>query len=328
MNLADLILFAGVMLAFGAGALALASAMGARRKQVRARARALTRRLHARGASDDAPSADLRKVEPNQFPLIEAVVARLLPRPEILRERLSRTGKEISVGAYVAVCIVVAMVMLLMLKGIVGLSWLVALPGAVAAGVVMPYWATGVLAGRRQQAFVNIFPDAIDLMVRGLRSGLPVSECISTIGTEMANPVGSEFRAINDMVRLGQSMDDALWSAAKRLDIADFNFFVITLNVQRETGGNLAETLANLSDILRQRKQMKHKVKALSSEARASAYILGSLPFLMLGILMVLNTDYAMELFTDPRGHTAVAVGIGMLLTGIAVMFKMVRFEP
>ena len=130
------------------------------------------------------------------------------------------------------------------------------------------------------------------------------------------------------LIALGQSLDGALWATAKRLNTADFNFFVITLNVQRETGGNLAETLANLPDILRKRKQMKQKVKAMSSEARASAYILGFLPFLMLAILMVLNTDYAMMLFTDPRGHTAVAVGVAMLVTGVGVMFRMVRFEP
>ncbi len=112
----------------------------------------------------------------------------------------------------------------------------------------------GFLGERRAKTFTNLFPDGIDLMVRGLRSGLPVSECINTIGAEMADPVGLEYRVIADASRLGQSLDDALWATAKRLNTADFRFFVTTLNVQRETGGNLAETLGNLSDILRKRK--------------------------------------------------------------------------
>ena len=256
------------------------------------------------------------------------MVNSVLPKPEILRARLDRTGKRISVGGYAGVSLLVGLVAGFAAALAGGLDLVPAALSGLAAGLLLPHKVVGFLGERRAKAFTNLFPDGIDLMVRGLRSGLPVSECINTIGTEMADPVGLEFRAIADAARLGQSLDDALWATARRLNTADFNFFVITLNVQRETGGNLAETLANLSDILRKRKQMKQKVKAMSSEARASAYILGSLPFLMLAILMVLNADYAMMLFIDPRGHTAVAVGVAMLVTGVGIMFRMVRFEP
>lgn len=143
----------------------------------------------------------------------------------------------------------------------------------------------------------------------------------------MEDPVGIEFRRITNSVKLGQTLEEALWDASRRLDTPDFKFFVISLSVQRETGGNLAETLHNLGDILRKRQQLKLKIKAMSSEARASAYIIGSLPFIMLGILMMINRKYVMVLFTDPRG--LIFVGVGLLLIGLGalIMSKMVKFE-
>lgn len=327
MSAAELILFIGVSVAFIAGVFALAAMFGARARKFNKRAANLSARLKI-PASDATGPGDLRRTDPKRFPVIEALVNRALPKPEVLRARLDRTGKRISVGGYAGASLLVAAMVAIAAAVAGGLDLPAAAFAGLAAGLLLPHKVVGFLGERRAKAFTNLFPDGIDLMVRGLRSGLPVSECIQSIGAEMADPVGLEFRAIADAARLGQSLDDALWATAKRLNTADFNFFVITLNVQRETGGNLAETLANLSDILRKRKQMKQKVKAMSSEARASAYILGSLPFLMLAILMVLNTDYAMMLFTDPRGHTAVAVGVAMLVTGVGVMFRMVRFEP
>lgn len=164
-------------------------------------------------------------------------------------------------------------------------------------------------------------------MVRGLKSGLPISETIINVGEEMPDPVGIEFRNIADAVRLGTTMDDALWDVAKRLDLPEFRFFTISLAVQRETGGNLGETLANLGDILRKRLTMRAKVKAMSSEARASAYIIGSLPFIMFGILMLMNPEYVMLLVTDPRGIMMTGVGFVMLGMGVGVMCKLVRFD-
>lgn len=328
MTTPELILFVGASVAFIAGLFAMLAVLGARRKKFNKRATKLRQRLQTRAHDGATAPGNLRRTDPKRFPVIEALVNSVLPKPEILRTRLDRTGKRISVGGYAGASLLAGLAAGFAAALAGGLDLLPAVLAGLAAGLLLPHKMVGILGERRAKAFTSLFPDGIDLMVRGLRSGLPASECINTIGAEMADPVGLEFRAIADGARLGQSLDDALWAAAKRLNTADFNFFVITLNVQRETGGNLAETLANLSEILRQRKQMKQKVKAMSSEARASAYILGSLPFLMLGILMVLNTDYAMMLFTDPRGHTAVAVGVAMLVTGVGIMFRMVRFEP
>ena len=164
-------------------------------------------------------------------------------------------------------------------------------------------------------------------MVRGLKAGLPVTETMIVVGREVADPVGEEFRRVSDQVRLGQAIEDALWAAGKRLDSAEFNFLVITLSVQRETGVNLAETLENLDDILRKRQQMRLKVKAMSSEAVASAGIIGSLPFVMSGLMFLVSHDYIMTLFRNDLGLMMLAGAGTSLAIGILVMVKMVSFD-
>jgi tight adherence protein B len=136
-----------------------------------------------------------------------------------------------------------------------------------------------------------------------------------------------EFRAITDAMLLGQSLDDALAAVSRRIDVPEFRFFVVSLNIQQETGGNLAETLDNLAGILRKRKQLKLKVRALSSEARASAYIVGSLPFLMFAGLTFINPDYMTILFTDPRGNVVLGAAVGSLALGVGAMIRMGKLE-
>jgi tight adherence protein B len=183
------------------------------------------------------------------------------------------------------------------------------------------------MISRRQNQFTERFPEGLDIIVRGLRAGLPISESIVNARSEVPEPVKTVYGQIADGVNLGQNLDDAIGDAAKVLDTPELKFFAVSLSVQRETGGNLAETLANLAEILRRRRQMKLKVKAMSSEARASAYILGSLPFIMFGLIFFVNTGYAMELFTDPRGMVMVGVGLFMMTIGVVIMMKMVNFE-
>ena len=183
------------------------------------------------------------------------------------------------------------------------------------------------MARKRVAAFIQLFPEAIDLMVRALRSGLPISEAIVNAGHEIADPVGMEFRQIESGMRLGRELDSILWDIAKRITAPEFRFFIIALSVQRETGGNLAETLANLADVLRRRRTMRAKARAMASEARASTIILGSLPFVVTGIMFVTSPNYIMILFTDIRGLVLLGIAIGMLATGITIMVKMARFE-
>jgi tight adherence protein B len=141
------------------------------------------------------------------------------------------------------------------------------------------------------------------------------------------DPVGGEFRQVCDQLRLGQPIEQCLLDAAKRSGVSELKFLVVTLAIQRETGGNLAETLENLDNILRRRRQMRLKVRALSSEARASAMIIGSLPFIMMAVLSVADSGYLSVLFTDHLGNMLLGGGTGAMLMGVTVMWKMVRFE-
>ncbi|HEX2115592.1 MAG TPA: type II secretion system F family protein [Alphaproteobacteria bacterium] len=258
---------------------------------------------------------------------IERSVGRWLPRKAALQARLMRTGKKLTIAHYVIGIVLVAVLCTAIGIFAFRLKPLVAGFGGIALGLMLPHVFVGFLGARRVQKFTQSFPEAIDLIVRGLRSGLPISESIVTVSKEIADPIGAEFRTIDQSIRLGRTMEEALWDTTQRIDTPEFKFFVISVAVQRETGGNLAETLDNLADILRRRRQMKLKVKALSSEARASAYIIGSLPFLMFGILMLVSSAYVLELFYDRRGLVMVAAGLFSILIGALIMAKMVRFE-
>ncbi len=323
----ELVLFGGVASALIALVLAIHSGGAAKRALVR-RAAAVNRRAHGLAPAVAAAHMTVRRTETTgAFPTLDRMLKSLLPRASVLRDKLDRTGRDISIGSYM----VVNGALMLVASGLAavpgGLPWLIALPFGLAVGLGLPNWMIGRMAKRRVNRFNGLFPDAIDLIVRGLRSGLPVTESIGAVGREMADPVGVEFRKVFDSMKFGRTLEDALWDAARRLDTPEFKFFVISLSVQKETGGNLAETLANLSDILRRRRQMKLKIKAMSSEARASAVILGSLPFVMFGILSAINWSYESTLFTDPRGLIMVGVALGSLSLGGLVMSKMVSFE-
>jgi len=171
------------------------------------------------------------------------------------------------------------------------------------------------------------FPDAIELLVRGLRSGLPVGETLGVVAQEIPGPVGEEFKIITDKIKVGKTMEDAMQDTADRLGTPEFQFFVITLAIQRETGGNLAETLSNLSDVLRKRAQMKLKIKAMSSESKASAYIVGSLPFIVFGLVWSVNPTYLGGFFVEPRLIIAGLIGLVWMSIGVGIMAKMVSFE-
>lgn len=297
-----------------------------KQRRLRARVEKIGERARPMTSSERRARQLKRKMETSS-PLLEGIAIKLLPRPDAIRNRLQRTGHNLSLGRYFVLSFAVGVIGAVVPAIVMGMPWYFNAAVAVSLGIGVPHYAVGMLITRRMNKFTVQFPDAIDLMVRGLRSGLPVTETISACGREMSEPVGSEFRRIADAIRLGQTLEDSLWDAARRLDTPEFKFFVISLSVQKETGGNLAETLANLSDILRSRKQMKLKIKAMSSEAKASAAILGSLPFLMFGIIYFLSPEYEQALFTDIRGRVMLGGALTLMTGGILVMRKMVRFE-
>ena len=329
MSVQVLMLFIGAVNALAGTGVVVGNFFSSTDKQMKRRIAAVrTRIVHSnQGTSAPASGRTLKKQDKRSFKILDTLVQKILPRREILSDRLAKTGREIAVGTYVFVNLVIATVMILLAKFVLGQGIVVAVLLGIILGAGLPYMVVGKMAEKRIKNFTAQFPEAIDLIVRGLKSGLPVTESIASVGREMPNPVGAEFRLISDGIKFGKSMEDALWETARRLDTAEFKFFVISLSVQRETGGNLSEALGNLSDILRRRRQMKLKIKAMSSEAKASAMILGSLPFIMFGIIFALNPEYEMELFTDPRGQVMLGFGVGIMSVGIAIMSKMVKFE-
>lgn len=258
---------------------------------------------------------------------IERLISRFLPKQAEFRRRLSATGRPLTVVHYALGSVVTLIMSMVLMHVIGGMPLLSSILFGLTLCAGAPHFVVGRMITKRMNGFEAKFPDAIDLMVRGLRSGLPVSETIAAVGEEMQGPVGEEFRNISQAVKMGATLEDALWEAVERLDTSEFKFFVISLSVQQQTGGNLAETLANLSQILRQRRQMRLKIKAMSSEARASAVILGSLPFLMFMIIYLMNPDYESMLFTDERGKIMLGAACGIMGMGILVMRKMIRFE-
>ena len=194
-------------------------------------------------------------------------------------------------------------------------------------GTALPHLVIGRLGKRRLAAFIALFPDAIDLIVRALRSGLPVSEAIVGAGHEIADPVGAELRLVEGGMRMGRDLESLLWDTAKRIDASEFRFFVIALSVQRETGGNLGETLANLSDVLRRRRQAQAKARAMASETRATTMILGGLPVAVIGVLSLTSPNYLAPLINDVRGIVLDGIALTMLTTGVVIMNRMAKFE-
>ena len=224
----------------------------------------------------------------------------LMPRREQMELRLRRTGKTWNITQYMfATMILFVVVAALML--IMRAPFMLAILFGLLAGIGLPYMIVGRLIKKRVTQFTTRFPDAIDLLVRGLRSGLPVTETFQVVSQELPGPVGEEFRGIIERIRIGNTMEAALQESADMLGTPEFQFFCITIAIQRETGGNLAETLGNLSDVLRKRAQMKLKIRAMSSEAKASAYIVGSLPFFVFGIVWMMNPEYLSGFFHEER---------------------------
>jgi len=278
------------------------------------------------GSREAQTQAQLKKLIAQRDNKLDSVVKRFIPKPAELRSRLERTGRSWTLGNYALACGGIFVVAILLLLT-AGAPFLLALLVSVVLGVGGPHAAVSLLIGRRIAAFTTRFPDAIDLLVRGLRSGLPITESLGVVGKEIPDPVGIEFRTVADKIRIGQTMEAALAEMATRIKTPEFQFFVITLSIQRETGGNLAETLNNLGEVLRKRAQMKLKIKAMSSESKASAYIVGSLPFIVFALVWMMNPDYLSPFFSDQRLMIAGTGGFIWMSIGGFIMAKMVSFE-
>ena len=321
MNLPVILIIAGAFFAF---ALLVILLGGPSVGKAKTRRLAMVKDRHA-ASTEAVVAAQMRKT-------IQSVgrggtsLTSLMPRREEMEKRLRRTGKGwtltqymfVSMGLFVAVTGgMLAIRAPFMMAAMIGLF----------LSLGLPYLVVGRAIKKRVAKFTTRFPDAIDLLVRGLRSGLPVTETFQIVSQELPGPVGEEFKGVIERIRIGNTMEAALQETAVMLGTPEFQFFCITIQIQRETGGNLAETLSNLSEVLRKRAQMKLKIRAMSSEAKASAYIVGALPFFVFGVVWSMNPTYLAGFFYEQR---LIITGLGGLIwmsIGAGIMAKMISFE-
>jgi tight adherence protein B len=204
---------------------------------------------------------------------------------------------------------------------------LVILLAVFAVGLGLPRWVLGFLTARRKKKFTEHFAPAIDVIVRSVKSGLPTNEALRIVAREAPNPVGSEFHSLVESMKVGVTMDQALKRMMDSMPTAEVGFFAIVMTIQGKSGGNLSEALGNLAFVLRDRKRLQGKIKAMSSEAKASAMIIGSLPPAVMGLVYVTTPNYIMKLFTERAGNLMLVVCVFWMSMGIMVMRKMINFK-
>ena len=321
MNLPVILIIAGAILAF---ALLVILVGGPSASKAKTRRLAMVKDRHA-ASTEAVVAAQMRKtIQSGRAG--DSSLTQLLPRREELEKRIRRTGKNWTLTQYMfatMIVFVVATGAMLIVRTPVLMAGLVGL----LLSLGLPYLVVGMTIKKRVASFNSRFPDAIDLLVRGLKSGLPVTETFQVVSHELPGPVGEEFKGVIERIRIGNTMEAALQESAEMLGTPEFQFFCITIQIQRETGGNLAETLANLSDVLRKRAQMKLKIRAMSSEAKASAYIVGALPFFVFGVVWTVNPSYLAGFFVEERLIIAGIGGLIWMSIGAGIMAKMISFE-
>ena len=243
-----------------------------------------------------------------------------------LEARLKQAGLSMKVSTFWMLSAALAAVVLLLVL-VLGRSPLIAIGLAFAAGLGAPRWVVGFLGAQRIKKFTEAFPDAMDIVVRGIKSGLPVHDSLRVIGKEAPEPLASQFSRLVESIGMGMTIDQALEKMYDEMPTAEVRFFAIVLAIQAKTGGNLAEALGNLSTVIRSRKLMREKVKALSAEAVASAAIIGCLPPAVAILIFITAPDYMGPLFTDPRGRVMLMIGAFWMTLGVLSMRKMINFR-
>jgi tight adherence protein B len=312
------------------GLAAMSAALRAQRRHRNRLARVGRRRMSGRLDLDDV-RLSLARAEDAASPLarLGEKLARVVPLLDTTRLRASigRAGMSMSVGGFVLASLMVGAVVAGVAHLVLGTPLALAVPGGVVAGMA----AVNAFVKFRGEALADRFmrqlPEALDTIIRGVRSGLPVIECIGVAGEECPAPVGPHFRSVSERVQLGEPLEAAIWRVARVVSRPEMDFLAVAISIQIETGGSLAEALGSLSDLLRKREHMKMKIQAVSSEAKASALIIGALPFVMLGLLSVMSPEYVLPLFVDPRGQMMLAAGVGSIAVGAFVMWRMTKFE-
>ena len=243
-----------------------------------------------------------------------------------LRMQIRQAGLQVSVERFYIYSIICGVVVTAL--AYLGGAPLIALPGAFIAGTIgLPRWIISFKRARRVKAFLEEFPNALDVIVRAVKSGLPLNDGIRLIATESGEPVRSEFRRIVESQQVGMSIPEAALRMGETMPCPEASFFGIVIQIQQQAGGNLSEALGNLSRVLRDRKKMKARVQALSMEAKASAVIIGALPFVVGFLVYLSSPTYIMPLFTTSTGNIIIGCSLVWMSMGILVMRKMMNFE-
>ncbi len=278
-------------------------------------------------ASNDAVSKDRRRKVTDALSKIEGKSKERKKKIRVtLVQKLEQAGLSIGPREFYIGSLIAAIVL-----GFIGLisgQKLVVTAGLFfIGGLGLPHWYVGFAITRRQKKFVNEFSNAIDVIVRGVKSGLPVNECLKIIAAEAPKPVNEEFEQLVEGFRIGLSLEQGMARMYERMPLQEVSFFGIVLLIQQKTGGNLAEALTNLAGVLRGRKLMEGKIRALSSEAKASAMIIGALPFLVMGAVKLSSPTYLDPLFmTKPGNFILLGAGLWMSM-GIFVMKSMMKIK-
>ncbi|MEK1896244.1 MAG: type II secretion system F family protein [Rhizobium sp.] len=243
-----------------------------------------------------------------------------------LKSRLTQAGLKITPGRFYTFSAIFGFI-LMFVAFLADAPLMVVLGLPIIAGLGLPRWVLGFLIKRRQNKFLDEFPNALDVIVRSIKSGLPLNDAIRLVANEGKDPVKSEFRRVVESQQVGLSVPDACARMVNHMPLQEVSFFAIVIAIQSQAGGNLSEAIGNLAKVLRDRKKMKAKVKALSMEAKASAVIIGALPFIVATLVYLTSPDYMLILFTDPRGHLIMGVSAVWMSIGIFVMRNMVNFD-
>ncbi|HEY4587359.1 MAG TPA: type II secretion system F family protein [Brevundimonas sp.] len=240
--------------------------------------------------------------------------------------KLKQAGLELSLRTFVIISVVMGLIGTL-LAFVLGGNILIVLGVGIAMGLGLPRWVVNMKAKARMKKFSLAFPDAVDVLVRGIKTGLPVHDCFKVIARESPEPLAGEFRLLVEGMGLGMTLADALDRMYLRMPTPELKFFAIVIAIQQKSGGNLAEALSNLTSVLRARRMMGEKIKAMSSEAVASAAIIGSLPPAVMIMVTLTSPSYMMLLFTDVRGHVMLLGAVLWMATGVFVMKRMINFK-
>ncbi len=243
-----------------------------------------------------------------------------------LRGRLVQAGLAISVRKFYLMSVGLGLVVFLVAL-LYEAPLLLALGGGFVGALGLPRWVLSFLVKRRQNRFLEEFPNALDVMYRSIKSGLPLNDSVRLIASDGQEPVKSEFQRVVEAQQVGMSIPEGINRMMLTMPLSEVNFFGTVITIQAQAGGNLSEALANLSKVLRERRKMKAKVSALSMEAKASAVIIGALPFIVAMLVYFTSPDYIMVLFTDTRGHLILGVSALWMSIGILVMRQMINFD-